>query len=101
MSPAVLSVTADSAGTLALSGAIGFANAAEALRAAPHPARGARIEVDLSALTSADSASLAVLIAWAAQASARGVELRYLRAPPALLNLARLSDVNALLGLGA
>jgi ABC-type transporter Mla MlaB component len=96
-----LSVTAGAAGALALRGAISFGNAAEALRAAPQPARGTRIEVDLSELTGADSASLAVLIAWAAQARTRGAELRYLHAPTGLRNLARLSDVEALLGLDA
>ena len=55
--------------------------------------------VDLSELADADSATLAVLIAWAAQARTRGVELRYQNAPQALRTLARLSDVDGLLHL--
>ena len=73
---------------------ITFANAATALRDVP-----AADTVDLSGLTDVDSATLAVLIAWSAQARARGAALRYLDAPPALRNLARLSDVDGLLGL--
>lgn len=73
---------------------ITFDNAAEALRNPP-----ATDSVDLSKLAEVDSATLAVLIAWSAQAHARGVSLRYVDAPPALRNLARLSDVDRLLGL--
>ncbi|MFT3791236.1 MAG: STAS domain-containing protein [Rudaea sp.] len=73
---------------------ISFDNAAAALRAAPQAH-----SVDLSKLVDADSAALAVLIAWAARAHARGTNLRYLNAPQALRNLARLSDVDGLLGL--
>lgn len=73
---------------------ITFDNAAAALRNAP-----AEDAVDLSKLADADSATLAVLIAWAARARARGATLRYLNAPPALRNLAHLSDVDRLLGL--
>jgi ABC-type transporter Mla MlaB component len=86
-------------GALVVSGAITFGNAAEALRAVPQALRDGKLEeVDLSALTDADSVSLAVLIAWAAEAHARGANLRYLNAPQALRNLAHLSDVDALLG---
>jgi ABC-type transporter Mla MlaB component len=73
---------------------ITFDNAATALRNPP-----ASDSVDLSSLADADSATLAVLIAWSAQARARGAALRYLNAPAALRNLARLSDVDGLLGL--
>lgn len=73
---------------------ISFDNAAVALRTPPAAGR-----VDLSDLVDADSATLAVLIAWVAQARARGGELRYHNAPQTLLNLARLSDVDGLLGL--
>ncbi len=49
----------------------------------------------------ADSATLAVLIAWTAEARARGATLPYRRAPAALANLARLCDVDRLLGFQA
>jgi ABC-type transporter Mla MlaB component len=73
---------------------ITFDNATAALSNPPAPGN-----VDLSALVDADSATLAVLIAWAAQVRQRGGSLSYLNAPQALRNLARLSDVDGLLGL--
>jgi phospholipid transport system transporter-binding protein len=94
------SLETDSLGTLRLCGAISFANAAQALAAPPQaPRPGAALELDLSALESADSATLAVLIGWSAQARRRGVTLRYHRAPQGLRNLARLTEVDGLLGL--
>jgi phospholipid transport system transporter-binding protein len=94
------SVESDTLGTLRVSGAISYANAALALTHAPQPAQaGVPLNVDLSALEDADSATLAVLIAWSAQARRRGAELRYQRAPQGLRNLARLCEVDGLLGL--
>ena len=93
-------VESDTLGTLRVSGAITYANAARALAHAPQGVRdGAPLDIDLSALANADSATLAVLIAWSARARARGAALRYLRAPQGLRNLARLCEVDALLGL--
>jgi phospholipid transport system transporter-binding protein len=94
------SLETDSLGTLRLRGAISFANAAQALAAPPQaPRQGAALELDLAALESADSATLAVLIAWSAQARRRGATLRYHRVPQGLRNLARLTEVDGLLGL--
>ena len=94
------SVESDTLGTLRVSGAITFANAARALAHMPQAAReGTPLAIDLSALENADSATLAVLIAWSAGARARGGRLNYLRAPAGLLNLARLCAVDGLLGL--
>ena len=100
MSPApYFSVESDTLGTLRVSGAITFANAAHALQQTPQaPRGGTTLNIDLGALEAPDSATLAVLIAWSARASRRGAALRYLRAPPELRNLARLCDVDALLG---
>ena len=93
------SVESDTLGTLRVSGAITYANAARALRHTPQVVRGGTtLDVDLSALENADSATLAVLIAWSAQANRCGAALRYLRAPQGLRNLARLCDVDRLLG---
>ncbi|MGH8121165.1 MAG: STAS domain-containing protein [Rudaea sp.] len=94
-------LAANAQGALAVSGVISFENAAQALRAAPAPGADKALDLDLSALLDADSATLAVLIAWAAQAHARGATLTYRHAPPALANLARLCGVERLLGLGA
>jgi ABC-type transporter Mla MlaB component len=86
--------------SLRASGAITFANATQTLARLPD-ARGP-VDVDLSRVLNADSATLSVLIAWAARARARGGSLRYLNAPAGLHNLARLSDLDALLfGAGA
>ena len=87
-------------GTLRLCGAISFVNAAQAFAAPPQvPKRDGNLDLDLAALDNADSATLAVLIAWSAQARARGAKLRYLHAPQGLRNLAKLCDVDGLLGL--
>jgi phospholipid transport system transporter-binding protein len=94
------SVESDTLGTLRVSGAISYANAALALTQAPQAARvGEPLNIDLSALENADSATLAVLIAWSAQARRNDTELRYQRAPHGLRNLARLCEVDGLLGL--
>ena len=93
------SVESDTLGTLRVSGAITFVNAARALQHTPQaPRGGATLNIDLGALEAPDSATLAVLIAWSARARGSGATLRYLRAPPGLRNLARLCDVETLLG---
>jgi phospholipid transport system transporter-binding protein len=92
-------VESDTLGTLRVSGAISFANAGRALARMPEaPRSGAPLNIDLSALENADSATLAVLIAWSARARQRGAALRYLQPPKGLRNLARLCDVDGLLG---
>jgi phospholipid transport system transporter-binding protein len=89
----------DAAGGVHLRGVISFLNAAQAFTAAPHAPRDQSVEIDLAALDSADSATLAVLIAWSAQARRRGAKLRYAHAPQGLRNLARLCEVENLLEL--
>lgn len=54
-------------------------------------------EVDLSGVTTADSAGLALLVAWRAAAGADGGGLRFQAVPERLLALARLTDAEALL----
>jgi len=93
-------VESDTLGTLRVSGAITFTNAGRALAHMPQaPREGTPLAIDLSALENSDSATLAVLIAWAAAARARGGALRYVRAPQGLLNLSRLCGVERLLDL--
>jgi phospholipid transport system transporter-binding protein len=88
----------DTSGGLRLRGVISFVNAAQAFAAPPAATRqGATI--DLAGLDSADSATLAVLIAWSAQARRHGATLRFLHAPQGLRNLARLCEVENLLEL--
>lgn len=92
-------VESDTLGTLRVSGVISYANAADALNGMPRPGReGAPITLDLKALEHVDSATLAVLIAWAAQAHRAGAPLRCINTPQGLCNLATLCDVETLLG---
>lgn len=53
--------------------------------------------IDLSAVTGSDSSGLALLIEWLSVARGAGRTLRYENIPPQLHQLARLSDVDALL----
>lgn len=54
-------------------------------------------EADLSGVTTADSAGLALLIAWRAAAICGGAALKFQSVPERLLALARLTDAEALL----
>jgi phospholipid transport system transporter-binding protein len=57
------------------------------------------IVADVGALESADSATLAVLLEWAARLQASGRRLRIVAAPAGLAALARLCGADGLLGL--
>jgi phospholipid transport system transporter-binding protein len=54
-------------------------------------------EIDLSGVSSGDSAGLAVLVEWLASAQRRGAQLRYTGVPAQILAIARLSDLEDLL----
>ena len=56
------------------------------------------LAVDLAAVTTADSAGLALLVDWLAWAQERQVTLTFTNLPPVLAALAGLSDVLPLLG---
>lgn len=60
-------------------------------------AAGAELTIDLSGVSSADSAGLALLIDWLARARAGHKTLHYVDPPEALRALARLSDVEPLI----
>ena len=83
-------------GGVRLSGALVFASATSAFRqlVALLPASGS-LAVDLSGLAASDSAGLAALVEWRAQAIRRGVHLRFAKPNPDLRALARLSDLDA------
>lgn len=59
------------------------------------------LRVDLSGVSAADSAGLALLIDWLACARSAGKRLFYVKVPEALMALAKLSDVAALLAQGS
>ena len=88
---------ADGAGRLRASGQLGLESAIGALGAglAALP-NGGDCLIDLREVNDVDSAGLAVLIEWLAQARARGTRLEFTNLPPALRSLAKLSGVEFL-----
>ena len=93
-------LTRESPSLLRASGRIDVANAARALERcrASVESHGAAA-VDLAALESADSVTLAVLLAWAARVSETGGRLGFVAMSPRLRALAHLSDIESLPGL--
>ena len=85
-------------GTLAVSGALGFATAAAALQALNEALRaGDRQRVDLAGMSSCDSAGLACLLAVLAEARSHGQAVGLQHVPDGLRALARVSGVETLL----
>jgi len=83
---------------LRASGVLGFATAAQALRAGIERFGREREQVvDLSGVTEGDSAGVAVLVEWISAAASAGIGLRYENVPPQMLAIARISDLEDLL----
>jgi phospholipid transport system transporter-binding protein len=81
-------------------GELGFANAGEGVaRTGELLGSGADVTVDLAGLARSDSATLGVLLIWAARAAARNAGLRFSNVPAGLRALARLCDAEPLLGI--
>ena len=101
MSDASFRIERADASRVRVSGAIGFADASEAVQRTGELFAGNAkdVTVDLGGLSRADSATLGVLLIWAAAAAARGVKLRFANPPQGLQALARLCDAEPLLGL--
>lgn len=89
------------AASVRVAGVLGFAAADAALaRGVELYASGAKeVAVDVSDLREVDSATLAILLAWAARARQCGVTLRFASTPPGLRALARLCNAEPLLGI--
>ncbi len=88
------------AGHASVGGRLGFAEATAALaRGAELYGSAPEVAVDLAELQGIDSATLAVLLAWAARARSAGTQLHFTRAPADLTALAHLCDAEMLLGL--
>jgi phospholipid transport system transporter-binding protein len=85
-------------GRFELSGEVGFDDAVRLL-AEGDAAFGnlQEVEVDLSGISRADSAGLALLLEWSISAAAAGRSLRYRNVPSAISSLAGISDVAELL----
>jgi phospholipid transport system transporter-binding protein len=92
------SIEANGPERLRARGDLDFGTAAAALQAglALLP-RGGKCTVDLSGVTSADSAGLAVLVEWLAVAAERGGSLAFESVPVQLRAIARISDLESLL----
>ena len=99
MSAGAFQVTRAAPETLQVSGALTFATAAQALSAinAAVASDGCR-QVDLAGVTQSDSAGLACVLAVLADASERGRPLAMHNVPEGMRILARVCEVDGLLG---
>jgi len=86
-------------GCARLSGPLTVRTTPALYRAADHPFRnqGGALSIDLSGITTADSAGLALLLEWQAQKYTGDGKLPIHNAPPSLLSLARLCEADELL----
>ena len=83
-----------------VTGAIDFAHANAAVaRTDELLGSGSDMTADLGGLARADSATLGVLLLWAARAATRGKRLRFAGVPADLRALAHLCDAELLLGI--
>ena len=98
---ATFALTREAPGRLRASGRIDVGNAASVLREGARNIDASLASIDLGALESADSVTLAVLLAWAARAQAAGRPIDFSAMPPRLQALARLSGVERMLGVAA
>jgi phospholipid transport system transporter-binding protein len=94
-------VVGEAGGRVVVRGALTFDTAAALERSARNliaaAARGEGLDVDLQGVTRADSAGLALLVGWLAQAREAGTTVRYSAIPERLLAIARISEVDGLL----
>jgi phospholipid transport system transporter-binding protein len=87
------------AGRYRLTGAADIANARALLERGLAEFRGQReLDVDLSGVTAADGAGLAVLLSWVERARATGQVLRFAGLPAQLSAIAKVCGVESMLG---
>jgi phospholipid transport system transporter-binding protein len=85
-------------GHFELSGEMSFDTAADILRASERSFSSfEKLEVNLSQVLKADSAGLALLLEWKAQASQRATQIDYVGIPDSLLAIANTSEVSDLI----
>ena len=88
-------------GRFVLSGELTFKTAEQILRASEEPfEQHTRIEVDLTGVTRADSAGLALLLEWITWANHTVREISYVGLPEKVLAIARTTEVDSLLNRG-
>lgn len=95
-----LSIERTGAGQVRVSGELGFSNAGDGVTRAGELFDGSSgVTVDLAGLERSDSATLGVVLDWAARAARRGTRLAFVNVPPGLRALAHLCDAEPLLGI--
>ncbi len=88
-------------GHFALSGEMSFDTAEQILQASERPfEEHTSLEIDLSGVTSSDSAGLALLLEWVTWANHTVREIRYLGMPERVMAIARTTEVDELLTRG-
>ena len=80
------------------SGPLTMDSVADVLRASVETALPASGIIDLGRIDAVDSAGVALLLAWERRAAAEGKTVTFAHLPPSLASLARLYDVEELLG---
>lgn len=96
MSGAELAVTGD--GRFELRGALDFSTVGELLSHGLEVFDGHRqVELDLTGVTRANSAGLALLLEWLDHGKKEGFEVRVINLPESLRAIARMSNVDAML----
>lgn len=81
--------------------ALSFSSAKEALQTGLNAIRSGQLAFDLGSITTTDSSSIAVMLAWQRAANAASKNLQFLNTPDNILSLAALYGVTDLLGLQA
>jgi len=85
-------------GRFALSGDMSFETANQILKSSESLFRQhAALEIDLSGVGKADSAGLALMLEWKAQAGQCGASIQFIGIPKSLLAVARTSEVSDLI----
>ncbi|WAW09070.1 STAS domain-containing protein [Oxalobacter vibrioformis] len=80
---------------------LSFSSAKEALKTGLEAIKGGQTAFDLGSITTTDSSSIAVMLAWQRAAKAASTPLQFLNTPDNILSLAALYGVTDLLGLPA
>lgn len=80
---------------------LSFSSAKNALEEGLGAIKNGQFEFDMNSITTADSSSIAVMLAWQRAAQATSKQLVFLNIPPNILSLAALYGVTDILGLPA
>ena len=96
----VAALVDNGAGSWLLQGELDFESVPALLRHAGARMLGKeRLEVDLKAVTRADSAGLALLVEWLRESETAGNEIVFINVPPQLLSIARVCGLDEILSL--